>query len=353
MNEKWFKEEFFAGLARGEIPSIREIVGNIDEEMSEVPFFFLDWYEKMANLSYLNTFIDDPAVREIIVHDHHFFQIERNMLIENGGNSGLDPEDYQKSLEIFALQNKAEWNYRKPWINFFIHINNSRFRAGLLHFSATPSESSKLFLRRLGNEDFTLQDFDVNKKQAFFFQKAVADKKNILISGATSSGKTAFLSSLIKMIPSNEHVVVLEDTFEIVQHNKGHTRLLAVNGKTLEEYCAYALRMRPDRIILGEMRSHEIVSFLLAMNTGHHGLMSTIHANSASQSLFRLSLLFHLFSGRESLSSSLIMKLICQGLDYVVHLEKRKIGHIIHVLGCEGDQPYFERKEWEDIPHLR
>ncbi|MCY4523446.1 MAG: CpaF/VirB11 family protein [Halobacteriovoraceae bacterium] len=310
----------------------------------------ISWHANMEKLAYLTPYLRDESIREILIHNQNFFQIEKNQLLEDGGETGLSARDYQSSLEILALQNQVEWNYKKPFTSFFIRLANIRFRASLVHFSITASHSSKLFLRRLNEQAFSLNSFTKEEYFITFLKNAILQKKNILISGATGSGKTALLSSLVNTIPPKEHVVVLEDTFEIPILNQRHTRLLSENtsGKTLEDYCAYSLRIRPDRIILGEMRSKETIPFLLAMNTGHQGLISTVHANSAVESLSRLAALSLFYQSKKEMNFSNIMRLICQGLDYVIHLNKRRIIKIIHILGNEKDRPFFEEIDKKD-----
>ena len=118
------------------------------------------------------------------------------------------------------------------------------------------------------------------------------------LTGPSGSGKTTFLNSLVNEIPSDEHIVCIEDTKEIYLEDKLHTRLLSQKeqNKSMKDYCKYALRMSPERILLGEIRAEEIVSMILAMNTGHDGFMSTIHANNAKDTLHRLALLFNIHS---------------------------------------------------------
>ena len=101
--------------------------------------------------------------------------------------------------------------------------------------------------------------------------------------------------------------------------------------------------MSPDRLIVGEMRSTEVVPFLLAMNTGHKGLMSTIHASSAVDALSRISLLFSLFSESNDISFALVTKLVCKNVDYVIHMEHKKIVEICKVIGSDAETPFYER----------
>ncbi|MEI8348463.1 MAG: ATPase, T2SS/T4P/T4SS family, partial [Pseudomonadota bacterium] len=154
---------------------------------------------------------------------------------------------------------------------------------------------------------------------------------------------TSLLTSLIHHLPESEHLVIIEDTHEIKTSRRFCTSFLAqeMAGFSLKDFCAYALRIRPDRIILGEMRSHEVVPFILAMNTGHRGLMSTIHADSAAQAVERVGLLFSLFAG-DNLPHQLAMQLICRNINYVIHLENKKIAEIVQVLGCEEGKPLYD-----------
>ena len=103
----------------------------------------------------------------------------------------------------------------------------------------------------------------------------------------------------------------------------------------------YSMRMSPDRIILGEIRSAETESFLLAMNTGHNGLISTIHANSAKDAIERFALLFKIYSSKD-LSYELVLKLICNNIDYVIFLKNKSVKEVISVYGSEDNQIFYE-----------
>jgi len=130
-----------------------------------------------------------------------------------------------------------------------------------------------------------------------FLRQAVRGGATILISGGTSSGKTTFLNALLREVPQHERVILVEDTPEIRLGNRNGVGLIAVKGETGEarvttdDLLQAALRLRPDRIVLGELRGGEAVSFLRAINTGHPGSFSTIHANSPSGALEQLSLM--------------------------------------------------------------
>jgi type IV secretion system protein VirB11 len=130
-----------------------------------------------------------------------------------------------------------------------------------------------------------------------FLREAVKERKTILISGGTSTGKTTFLNALLREVPAEERVIVVEDTAEVQLHGPNDLGLIAVKGElgealiNTDDLLQAALRLRPDRILLGELRGKEAVSFLRAVNTGHPGSFSTIHANSTSGALEQLALM--------------------------------------------------------------
>jgi len=130
-----------------------------------------------------------------------------------------------------------------------------------------------------------------------FLRDAVGERKTILISGGTSTGKTTFLNALLREVPAEERVIVVEDTAEVQLHGPNDLGLIAVKGElgealiNTDDLLQAALRLRPDRILLGELRGKEAVSFLRAVNTGHPGSFSTIHANSTSGALEQLALM--------------------------------------------------------------
>jgi len=343
-----FKECYLKSLSKKEESPFEEILAqtcyeqDVAELNQEIKDDFFHWYMNIHHLDFLSSYIENPHLRELIIHNSFEGQIETEKRLENL-NFTLLPHDYQLALEVLALRHHIAWNFSKPFASFPIELKGEQYRATLIHEGISPKNKSKLFLRRLSKETFSLEKFKIDDETGQFLNKAIQEKKNILVAGATGSGKTSFMRTLLKAISANEHLVIIEDTHELIEAHPHASFLLGENlpHKTLKDHCAYALRMRPDRIIIGEMRSEEVVPFVLAMNTGHKGLMSTVHANSASDSLHRLALLFTLYSQNENLSYELIMKLICQNIDYVVFLKERKIDQIIKVLGSEGNQPYF------------
>ena len=159
-----------------------------------------------------------------------------------------------------------------------------------------------------------------------FLQHAVRTRQTILISGGTSSGKTTFLNSLLREVPEEERILLVEDTPEISLRSANGVGLVAVKGDTgearvsVEDLLQAALRLRPDRIVLGELRGGEAVSFLRAINTGHPGSLTTIHANSPDGALEQLALM--VMQAGLGLSRADTIAYARMMIDVIVHLEK-------------------------------
>ncbi len=155
---------------------------------------------------------------------------------------------------------------------------------------------------------------------------AVKARKNILVSGGTSTGKTTFLNALIREIPAEERLILIEDTPELHQHHENMIGLLAVRGALGEarvsttDLLAASLRMRPDRIILGELRGEEAYTFLRAINTGHPGSMTSVHADSAERAIEQIVLL--VLQAGTQLSRDDVRHYVRSTVDVYVQLER-------------------------------
>lgn len=303
------------------------------------------WHNNITHLKYLDPFIEDTRIDEIIVHDQQSIQIDKNDQLQFKKIENINSEDYQLSLEVLAYNYRQKWNFKTPFCSFDIKIKSHTFRATMLHTSIENKQFSKLFLRRQRNHTFKINQFNISSEIEEILLNKIKNKENIIITGSTSSGKTTFMNCLIEKIPSHEHLVIMEDTLELYRSKGALTKLLAnheIAGRDLKTFCAYALRLRPDRILLGEIRSNEIVPFILSMNAGHKGLISSLHANSAYDGISRMTLLFSLYSENSSIKYETIQDLICQNVDAIIHLENREVTQIININGCEKNKAIVE-----------
>ncbi len=195
--------------------------------------------------------------------------------------------------------------------------------------------------------------------------RIVAQGETLIISGATGSGKTTLLGDLLEKIPAQERVIALEDTAEIQPSHDHFIRMVSRPSNadgfgevSLRALLKQSLRMRPDRILLGECRGAEVLELLQALNTGHRGTLATLHANSPRDALRRLELLC-LLSGGAHLSSSMIRELLSVGVQWIVQVGRqngrRQILELCRVEGREGDtilmRPWGSAKEPEKRFH--
>ena len=208
-----------------------------------------------------------------------------------------------------------------------------------------------LTIRKFARDPYTIDnliDFgSLTPKAAHFLQSCVQGKLNVLISGGTGTGKTTLLNALSASIPDEERIVTIEDAAELQLQQEHVIRLESrpanIEGEgevRIRELVRNALRMRPDRIVVGEVRGAETLDMLQAMNTGHEGSLTTIHANSPRDALNRLETLV-LMSGLE-IPLHAIREQISSALDVVIHITRlvdgsRRISHVTEVLGMESD----------------
>jgi pilus assembly protein CpaF len=196
--------------------------------------------------------------------------------------------------------------------------------------------------------DIMVRQKNLSLKMAEFLQIATTCRLNTLVSGGTGSGKTTLLNALSQMINPSERIVTIEDAAEL-RLNQPHvvrleTRPPNIEGEgaiSIRDLLKNALRMRPDRIIVGEVRGQETVDMLQAMNTGHDGSMSTIHANHATDALLRLENMITMSD--VAVPGKVIRAQIAGGIDMIVQVERmrdgvRRIQEIIEVVGLEGDE---------------
>lgn len=296
----------------------------------------------IMDLQYLSNYIEE-GLQEIIIHS------PEDITLLYGTESkkekiNIDKQIYRLSLEALAVGSKIKWNYNEPFSSFPSIIHGREARVTFVHSSVTNSSFPICCIRFHSQNILSFNDFGLTPIQESWLIDQIKTKKNILISGATKSGKTTLLKSILNNIPKQEHLITLEDTSELELNRQNTTSLINRDDDKrydLKQLCKHALRLSPDRIALGEMRSNEAVSFILAMNTGHKGLMSTLHANNAVDAIERVALLFHFYS-EYALETDVVMSIICRNIDYVIHLEQQRVTEIIQVFGQEKNKVIFE-----------
>ena len=263
---------------------------------------FLDVY-----LSAFQQWLDDHEVSEIMVNRPGEILIERLGRIEFHNDSKIGDQLLQWLAEQVARVSNQGVSRERPLLSATLPNGH---RVQFVAPSATRAHWA-LAIRRHRLVDLPLEAYDRGplergkrddmpdpvEQPIYFLKEAVRRRQTILISGGTSTGKTTFLNALLREVPANERVIVVEDTPEVRLHGANDLGLIAVKGDngeamiTVDDLLQAALRLRPDRILLGELRGQEAVSFLRAVNTGHPGSFSTIHANSPQGALEQLALM--------------------------------------------------------------
>ena len=297
----------------------------------------------------INQYIDDDQVSEIMINSYNEIWIEKNGRIHHTDSAFRSEDELMSAVNNIAQFVKRYINHEKPYMD-------ARLPDGSRIHAILPPCARKgicLAIRKFSKEKLTIQkllDFgSISEDAAAFLKGCVFGKANILVSGGTGSGKTSLLNVISEFIPEHERIIVIEDSAEL-QLQKDHVLLLETKmanqrgeGEvTIRDLLQSTLRLRPDRIIIGEIRSGEALDLLQAMNTGHGGSMGTIHANTPQDTLLRLETLF-LFSGVE-MPISAIRSQISSAIHIIVqtgrfHDGSRRITHIseIHPLTHDGN----------------
>jgi type IV secretion system protein VirB11 len=267
----------------------------------------------------------------------------------------LNLDEWKALLYYHCIIEKIAWNHTHPFVSFGSIIQERQCRITLIHETlfGTHHDFPKFFIRFHQKQALPLECFMHQEHSDFllpFFEQGIKiDKRNIIICGPTGSGKTSLLNSLTTFIDPNEHIVTIEDTEELkIQHPKvtsfiGHHSGTSIHQKTMEDMCTYALRVTPDRMILGEIRGREIISLAMMINTGHKGVLTTVHASSAVNAMQRLTTLFCLYQKENSnFTYNNVLKFLSQQFHMVIYVENKKIREVIKIIAVEEDQLFFE-----------
>ncbi|GGF23886.1 type II secretion system protein E [Halobacillus andaensis] len=295
----------------------------------------------------ITSLLGDEMVTEVMVNGPHDVYVEKEGKIERTDVSFRDNDHIVRLIEKIVHPLGRRIDESSPMVDARLP-DGSRVNAIIPPLSL---QGPTITIRKFSERPFTIQDFlnfnTLSPEMAEFIEKCVKSKLNIFISGGTGSGKTSTLNVLSSFIPDDERIITIEDAAElklsqdhVVSLEARPANLEGEGAITIRDLVKNSLRMRPDRIIIGEVRSAEALDMLQAMNTGHEGSLGTGHANSPRDLLARLETMV-LMAGFE-LPIRAIREQIAGALDLIVHQErlkngKRKVTHITEVLGLEGD----------------
>lgn len=307
-------------------------------------------FDHFFRLGPLQRAIEDDTIEEIFVNGP-----KRGFLIRaDGGTEEYEPgftSGEEMRILLGRLVGKAgrRIDESSPAVDFRLP-DGSRLHAVLPPLTDFPC----ITIRRHRLKADSLSDLvalgTLSPEAASFLAAAVGGGLNILVSGGTGSGKTTTLNALGRAIPSEERVITIEETVELkldqllpncIAMEQRKPNLEGVGSFSIRDLVREALRMRPNRIIVGEVRGEEALDMLSAMNTGHEGSMGTIHANSARQSLSKLEMF--MLRGGERITPELAARIVAETINLVVHLRfvdrtRRTVAQISEVAGMESGQ---------------
>ena len=313
----------------------------------------------IRGLDVISELLEDEEITEIMVNGYD------NIFIEKNGKLFKTDKKFSSEKRLFEIIQRIMSGTNRV-VNETSPIVDTRLEDGsrvniVLH--PISLRGSSISIRKFPKDTMTLSKLieykSINEQVASFLKYIVKIKKNIFISGGTSSGKTSMLNALSKMIPSDERIITIEDSAELCLDNIENLVSLEVRNANLEgenaismrELIKTALRMRPNRIIVGEVRGEETIEMLQAMNTGHSGSISTGHSNSCRDMISRLETMVLMAM---DIPISAVRKQIASAIDIFIHLGKdnqgkRSMVEITEVRGIRnGDivlEKLFERKE--------
>jgi pilus assembly protein CpaF len=332
------------------LTALRRIVRQLEERIPQDvnrDALVGEMVDEALGLGPLENFLADPTVSEIMVVDPETIYVEQRGKLARSGARFTDDERVRAIIERIVTPLGRRIDESSPIVDARLR-DGSRVNAVIRPLAL---RGSAITIRKFSKSPLTMQKLvgfgALTEEMARFLTRAVIAKKNVVISGGTGSGKTTLLNALSAAIPSDERIVTIEDAAEL-QLAQPHvvsleTRPSNMEGKgeyTIRDLVKNALRMRPDRIVVGECRGGEALDMLQAMNTGHDGSLTTTHANSAREAIARLETLV-LMSGL-SLPVRAIREQIAGAVHVLVQQSRlsdgsRKVTAITEVIGIDDE----------------
>jgi pilus assembly protein CpaF len=295
----------------------------------------------------LEPFLRDPDVTEVMVNGPHSIYVERGGRLFEVAGSFTDEVHLRRTIDKIVARVGRRVDEASPMVDARLP-DGSRVNAIIPPLAI---DGSMLTIRKFATDPYLVDDLigfgTMSRSTADFLEKCVRGRLNILVSGGTGAGKTTTLNVLSSFIPEGERVITIEDAAELQLHQSHVLRLESrppnIEGKgevKIRDLVRNSLRMRPDRIVVGEIRDAAALDMLQAMNTGHDGSICTVHANAPRDVLSRVETMV-LMAGVD-LPMRAIREQVSSAIDLIVHLSRfkdgsRHITHVTEVVGMEGD----------------
>lgn len=305
-------------------------------------------YNAIRKLDVLQELLEEPSITEIMINGYRDIFIEKNGYIERSDKCFESVSRLEDVAQRIAALSNRLVNESNPIVDTRLEDGS---RVNIVLPPIALNNGPVITIRKFYKKPLTIEKLisadAISEEAAEFLRKAVQARYNIFISGGTGSGKTTFLNALSNYIPKDERIITIEDSAELqiqglknlVQLEARNANLEGANAVTIRELIKSSLRMRPDRIIVGEIRGEEALDMLQAMNTGHDGSLSTGHGNSPKDMLDRITTM--VLMGMD-MPVEAIERQISSAIDLIVHLgrlrdKSRKVLEIDEVLEYTKD----------------
>lgn len=304
--------------------------------------------DELVGFGPLEALLSDPSITEILVNGPHRIFVERRGVLQQIEARFVDDAHLLRVIQRILAPVGRRLDESSPMVDARM-LNGSRINAVIPPIAI---DGAALSVRKFRQDMLRSVDLlatrSLDKAMLDFLQLAVEQRCNILVSGGTGTGKTTILNMLSQLVSPRERIVTIEDTAELqLKHDhvvRLETRPANADGHggiAAHELVKNALRMRPDRLILGEIRGSEVLDVLMAMNTGHDGSMTTLHANNAQDALLRLESLVGMAG--ITVAEKTLRQTVCSAVDVVVQLVRladgrRCISEILEVVMLRDDQ---------------
>jgi len=333
-----------------------EVLELIDEVVLEAPesralsvkdrrLLQMELFDSLRRLDILQPFIEDNTVTEIMINGPETIFVEKNGILESAGVEFESTEKLKDVIQKIVAGCNRVVNEASPIVDARLE-NGSRVN---IVMDPVALNGPIVTIRRFPDHPITMKRLvelnTLSEEAADFLKQLVSAGYNLFISGGTGSGKTTFLNALSAYIPNTQRVITIEDSAELQLQQIPNLVRLETRNRTedgcreisIRELIRSSLRMRPDRIIIGEVRGAETFDLMQCLNTGHDGSMSTGHANSAEDMLFRLENM--VLMGMD-IPITAIRQQIAAGLDVMIHLGRlrdgtRKVIKIVEIAAFE------------------
>lgn len=323
-----------------------------DEELDDAARFCID---DLFQLGPLEPLLKDETITEIMVNAPDRVLVERGGKIVDSGVHFFDDAHIERIITKIVASDNRRCDSSSPMCDCKLRRRGASFDGSRVNAVWRPIavDHPTLDIRKFRNDLLTPEALigmdTMDEKIADFLRALVEARMNIIISGGTGSGKTTLLNAVSNFIPNDQRIITIEDTAEL---NLAKDHVIRLEGRqansegagliTIRQLVRNTLRMRPDRIVVGECRGAESFDMLQAMGTGHDGSLTTLHANDARRALGRLEMMMQMSEEGAGMPNRSIRQFISDAVDFIVQTRRfrdgsRRITEVVEVCGMQGD----------------